>query len=164
MPTGPPPVRGLMKRFMDAARVFVDRDRPVIRARITPPTGVPTLGTRRGTYTGYTHCTLGTRVHAGVQSPDTVGAVRGCSGYTGECRMASVAVATPTLPVPYQHLIIYIVIASHTNNTADWALAIPTLGHDPPRMSPHHFIKTSDVILTKIADRYRPIPNVTKIG
>ena len=37
---------------------------------------------------------------------------------TGECRMAGVVVATSTLPVPHQYLVL-VVIAGHTNNTAD---------------------------------------------
>ena len=35
-----------------------------------------------------------------------------------ECRMAGVAVATLTLPVPHQHFVPGCIIAGHTNNTA----------------------------------------------
>ena len=65
----------------------------------------------------------------------------------GECRMAGVAVATPTLPVPHQHFALLSLLATPTLTC--WLIILcfgPTnFGTHPPPMLMFHLLPTVDV-------------------
>ena len=65
----------------------------------------------------------------GVQTPPTMG---------GECRVAGVAVATPTLPVPHQHFALLSLLATPTLTC--WLIILcfghTNFGNHPPPMPP----------------------------